>query len=52
MTTWNWLSGMVSSIGILVKLNPGASVGTMNSAGRRLPVLASSVRPTTRTLCA
>ena len=35
-----------------MKVNPGASVGTTNSAGRRLPVLASSVRPTTSTACA
>jgi len=49
MNTWNWLSGMVSSIGIPVKVKPGASVGTMNNAGRRLPVLVSSVRPTTST---
>ena len=43
MNTWNWLSGMVSSIGILVKVNPGVSVGTTNSAGRRLPVFAPIV---------
>ena len=32
-----------------MKANPGVSVGTTNNAGRRLPVLASSVRPTTST---
>src|SRR6476619_7317119 len=50
--TWNWFSGLTSSISILVHVNPGVSVGTMNNAGRRLPVLASSVRPTTSTACA
>lgn len=33
-------------------MNPGASVGTTNSAGLSLPVLASSVRDTMSTDCA
>jgi hypothetical protein len=31
--TWNWLSGMHSSMSIFVQLRPLASVGTMNNAG-------------------
>ena len=32
--TWNWFSGLTSSMSILVQVNPGVSVGTTNSAGR------------------
>ena len=47
--TWNCSSGLTISIGMGVKLSPGASVGTTNRHGLSLPVLASSVRETTST---
>lgn len=50
--SWNWFSGLTISMSILVHVMPGVSVGTTNSAGLRLPVLWSSVRPTTSTACA
>ncbi len=49
MNTWNCSSGLTISIGIGVKLRPGASVGTTNRHGLSLPVFASSARDTTRT---
>ena len=44
--------GTVISTGISVFSKPGASVGTTASAGRSVPVLASSARPTTSTASA
>ena len=52
MNTENCSSGLVHSIGIALASNPSASVGTTNSTGFTLPVLASSVRATTSTLSA
>ena len=52
MNTWNCCSGLTISIGIGVKLRPGASVGTTNRHGLSLPVLASSARLTTSTFFA
>ena len=53
MNTWYWFSGLTSSMSILVKVNPGVSVGTTNSAGRSDSDLAPGpdweVRPTTST---
>ena len=55
MNSWNWLSGLTSSMSIFVQLKPGVSVGTMNSAGLSdsdlAPVL-DWARPTTSTACA
>ena len=48
----NCLSGETMSISIGWYSKPGASVGTMNSAGLSWPVFASSVRPTTMTASA
>ncbi len=52
MKTWNWFSGLTSSIGITFASKPSASVGTTKRQGLRRPVLASSVRATTSTLSA
>ena len=52
MKTGNCSSGLTHSIGIGCASKPAASVGTTNSTGLTLPVLASSVRATTSTLSA
>ena len=48
----NCFSGPMISTGISVFSKPGASVGTIDSAGRSVPVRASSARPTTSTASA
>ena len=47
--TVNCCSGLTISIGIGCASKPAASVGTTNSTGLTLPVLASSARATTST---
>ena len=52
MKTVNCSSGLTISIGMDLYSKPGESVGTTNSTGFTLPVLASSARATTSTLSA